>query len=144
MALIGFVKNIIKKYGFIFSVFFTIAIILIFHFTGFHALKLYPVIVNFIIFMLFFTSLFQEETIIQKFARMAEGELKEPVKIYTKKLTYIWCVFLLLQLLCSIITCFMSDKIWIIYNGCISYVLLSCFFAIEYLFRTVFKKRNNL
>lgn len=133
-----------KKYGFVFSTFFTIAIIVFFHFTRFGGLKLYPIIVNTAIFWLFFSSLFQDETIIQKFAKMTEGELKEPVRIYTKNLTYIWCVFLFVQLLLSIVTCFLSDKIWMIYNGFLSYIFLGSFFAIEYAVRIIFKKKNSL
>lgn len=137
-------KENIKKYGFIFSSLFTVAIILVFHFTRFGGLKLYPIVVNFAIFWLFFSSLFAKETILQKFAKLAEGELKEPVKIYTKNLTYIWCIFLFIQLMLSVITCFLSDRIWIVYNGFLSYFFLGCFFAIEYIFRIFFKRKNNL
>ena len=138
------IKKLFKNYSYLISIFFTVMVILIFHFTKLQVLKLYPIVVNFLIFLTFFLSLFSEETIIQKFAKIAEkGILKEPVKIYTRKLTYIWCIFLFLQFLLSIITCFMSDKIWMIYNGCLSYVLLGCFFAIEYAIRIVVRKRNN-
>ncbi len=138
------IKKLLKNYSYLISIFFTVMVILLFNFTKIQGLKLYPIVVNFLIFLTFFLSLFSEETIIQKFAKIAEkGILKEPVKIYTRKLTYIWCIFLFLQFLLSIITCFMSDEIWMIYNGCLSYVLLGCFFAIEYAIRIVVRKRNN-
>lgn len=138
------IKKLLKKYSYLISIFFTVMVIFLFHFTRIQGLKLYPIIVNFLIFLTFLLSLFAEETIIQKFAKIAEkGILKEPVKIYTRKLTYIWCVFLFFQFLLSIITCFMSDKIWMLYNGCLSYVLLGCFFAIEYAIRIEVRKRNN-
>ena len=133
-----------KKYGFVFSTLFTVFIILLFHFTRFGGLKLYPVVVNFAIFWIFLSSLFTEETIIQKFAKMTEGELTEPVKIYTKNLTYIWCGYLFLQFVCSVVTCFLSDKIWMIYNGCLSYIFLGCFFAIEYTVRIMFRRKKHL
>lgn len=133
-----------KKYGFVFSTLFTVSVILLFHFTRFGGLKLYPVVVNFAIFWIFSSSLFCKETVIQKFAKMTEGELSEPVKIYTRKLTYIWCVYLFIQFLCSVMTCFMSDKIWMLYNGFLSYIFLGCFFAIEYTVRIVFRKRKLL
>ena len=119
-------QTLIKKYGFVFSTFFTFAVILIFHFTRFNGLKLYPVAVNFAIFLVFVSSLFQEETIIQKFAKITEGTLSESVKIYTK-----------------VATCFMSDKIWMLYNGFLSYFFLGCFFAIEYTIRTIFRLKNK-
>lgn len=133
-----------KKYGFVFSTLFTVSVILLFHFTRFGGLKLYPVVVNFAIFWIFSSSLFCKETVIQKFAKMTEGVLSEPVKIYTRKLTYIWCVYLFIQFLCSVMTCFMSDKIWMLYNGFLSYIFLGCFFAIEYTVRIVFRKRKLL
>ncbi len=133
-----------KKCGFVFSTLFTVSVILLFHFTRFGGLKLYPVVVNFAIFWIFLSSLFCKETVIQKFAKMTEGVLSEPVKIYTRKLTYIWCVYLFIQFLCSVMTCFMSDKIWMLYNGFLSYIFLGCFFAIEYTVRIVFRKRKLL
>ncbi len=140
------IQNILKKFAFFFSTMFTIFVILLFYFTGLKELKWYPVVVNFCIFLLFFSSLFDKETIIQKFARISEGckELHPKTKTYTKNLTYIWCVYLLLQFFVSLATVFMTDKIWMIFNGCVSYILLGLFFAIEYVFRIRFKKKHNL
>ncbi len=130
-----------KKFSFVFSTLFTVFVILLFHFTRFGGLKLYPIVVNFSIFMLFFLSVFKDETIIQKFAKLTEGVLSEPVKVYTRNLTYIWCVYLFVQLFLSIITCFLSDKIWMIYNGFLSYFFLGCFFMIEYTVRFFFMRK---
>ena len=99
---------------------------------------------NSFIFMVFFCSLFQKETIIQKFALALNKNLSEKELIYTKNLTYIWCIFLFTNLVISIITIFLSDKIWILYNGFISYVLIGILFAVEYIIRIIFRKRNNL
>lgn len=136
----------LQKFGFVFSTLFTFFIIAIFYFTGLRGLKLYPVVVNFCFFLVFFSSLFDKETIIQKFARISEGgaELHPKIKVYTQNLTYIWCIYLLLQFFASLATLFMSDKVWMLFNGCISYVLLGIFFAIEYIFRISFKKKHNL
>lgn len=133
-----------RKYGFVFSILFTFAIITLFHFTKFGGLKFYPVVVNFCIFWLFFSSLFTKETIIQKFARLSEGELHPKTLSYTRNLTYVWVFYLLIQFLISFATVFMSDFVWIIFNGCLSYILLGVFFAIEYVVRILFKRRNNL
>ncbi len=138
--------NFIKRFAFVFSTLFTLGIIALFCFTGLRELKLYPVVMNFCIFCVFFSSLFDKETIIQKFARMSEGggELHPKIKTYTKNLTYIWCVYLFFQFLFSFATLFMSDRVWVIFNGCVSYILLGTFFAIEYVFRIRFKKKHNL
>jgi uncharacterized membrane protein len=99
---------------------------------------------NFLFFAIFFSSLFAKETIIQKFARMMDGELKPKVAAYTKNVTYIWCVFIFLNLIMSIITFFLPDEIWLWYNGCISYILMGMLFAIEYIVRILFRKRHSL
>ena len=139
-------RNIFQKFGFVFSTLFTFFVIALFYFTGLRELKLYPVIMNFCICLIFFSSLFDKETVIQKFARISEGggELHPKTKDYTKNLTYIWCIYLLIQFFASVATLFLSDKIWMIFNGCVSYILLGLFFAIEYIVRIRFKKKHNL
>ena len=124
---------------------FTIFIFVLFYFKRFFVIKFYPPIMNFTIFMIFFSSLFTKETIIQKFARIwSKKELHPLEMIYTKNLTYIWCVFLFLNFLFSIATIFMSDKIWMFYNCFLSYFLVGSIFIIEYIVRIVFRKRHNL
>lgn len=82
-----------------------------------------------------------KETVIQKFAKMIDGELSNFAKKYTRNLTYIWCIFLFLNFLISLSTIFMSDKIWMIYNGCVSYIAVGTFFIIEYIIRIIMKKK---
>lgn len=120
---------------------FTITVILIFHFTQFFAVKLYPVAANFTVFMIFFLSLFSDETVIQKIARKIEGGLDEFAKIYTRRLTYVWCVFMFANLVISIATLFMAEKWWAIYNGCISYIAIGTMFAVEYLVRLILRNK---
>ena len=134
------------KLKFIVPFLITICVIVIFHYTNIFAVKLYPVCANFTMFLVFFMSSFSKETVIQKFARISEGggELHPKTKTYTKNLTYIWCIYLLIQFFASVATLFLSDKIWMIFNGCVSYILLGLFFAIEYIFRIRFKKKHNL
>ena len=129
----------------IFPIIFTFVIIGLFHFTNLIALKFYPAVINLAIFILFFSSTFTNETVIQKIARMMEGkELPDIVKNYTRKLTYVWCVFLLFNFLVSFATIFMSSKVWTIYNGCISYLLTGLLFAVEYVIRIRFKRKHNV
>ena len=129
----------------IFPIIFTFIIIGLFHFTGLIALKYYPAAINLAIFTIFFSSTFTEETVIQKFAKIMEGkELPDIVKDYTRKLTYVWCVFLMFNFTVSFATIFMSSKVWTIYNGCISYHLTGLLFAIEYLIRLRFKRKYNV
>lgn len=137
-------RSFFKKYGFLFSISFTFFIIGLFYVTGLNALKIYPVIVNFSFFLIFFASLFAQKTVIQKIAELQEGVLNNNVKIYTQNLTYLWCIFLFIQFLISMLTLFLDDKIWMIYNGFVSYILLGSFFAIEYMVRIILKRKKIL
>lgn len=129
------------KLKFLLPISFTFLVIFLFWYTRIFAFKFYPVIMNFSIFLVFFSSLFAKETVIQKIAKMMEGELNDFVKKYTRNLTYVWCVFLFTNFLISLATIFMSDKIWMIYNGCISYIAVGTVFIVEYIVRIIMKKK---
>lgn len=124
------------------SVLITLCIVFLFYVKRFVFLKFYPPICNLFVFVVFFSSLFAKETIIQKFARMCGDKLERPAWVYTRNLTYVWCVFMFMNLLISIWTIFLSDNIWMLYNGCISYILIGLFFGIEYVVRIILRKRK--
>lgn len=86
------------------------AVIALFHFTDFVLLKYYPPIANFGFFAVFFSSLFQEKTVIQKIALAAEPDADENVMRYTRNLTYVWAGFTFLNFLISLATVFASEK----------------------------------
>ena len=74
------------------SIAITLCVIALFHYTQLFFVKFYPVCANLTVFLVFFCSLFSKETVIQKFAKMIDGELSENALKYTRNLTYIWCV----------------------------------------------------
>lgn len=118
-------------------------VILIVHLTKWHFVKFYPVVINFMIFSVFFVSSLAKETVIQKFAKLTEPNIKPKALEYTRKLTYVWAGFTFFNFLISFLTVFLSQKIWAIYNGFISYMLVGSFFAIEYIIRVRFKKKYD-
>ncbi len=120
----------------------SLCIIFLFYVKRIVFLKFYPPICNSIIFIVFFSSLFTKETVIQKIARMCKDKLEKPALIYTRNLTYVWCVFTFVNLLISIWTIFLPDKIWLLYNGCISYILVGLLFGIEYIVRIILRRRK--
>ena len=124
--------------------FITLLVIFLFHIKKFVILKFYPPICNLIFFIIFFVSLFTKETIIQKIAKSMEGELNENTKIYTRKLTYVWCLFTFLNFIISVWTIFQNDKIWMIYNGIISYLLMGMIFFLEFILRQSLKRKGYL
>lgn len=131
-----------KNFKPIFPIFVTLAIVFLFYIKRIVVLKYYPPICNSFIFLAFFSSIFCKETIIQKFARLCGDKLEKPAWNYTRNLTYVWCVFTFLNLCISIWTIFLPDKIWILYNGFLSYVLIGILFGVEYIVRIVLRKRK--
>lgn len=133
----------LKKLKAIIPVLGTVCVVLLFHFSKIYALKFYPVIVNSFIFCVFFSSVFCEETIIQKIAKKIDGELTDFSRNYTRKLTYVWCIFLFVNLSISFATVFMSPKVWELYNACISYIALGVMFGVEYIVRIILRAKYD-
>ena len=117
------------------------AVIIAFHYTDFIFFKYYPVVVNFGFFAIFFLSTFKEKTVIQKIALSMDPNAGEYVMRYTRNLTYIWALFTFLNFLVSFVTVFAPKNIWMIYNGCISYILTGAVFVIEYIVRINFMRK---
>ncbi|CDE89654.1 MAG: hypothetical protein BHW55_01685 [Candidatus Melainabacteria bacterium 35_41] len=120
----------------------TIFVIVFFHYSRIYVLKFYPVITNSFIFIVFFSSLFCKETVIQKIAKKMDGELTDFSRNYTRNLTYVWCIFLFINLSISILTVFLPAKIWILYNGCISYIAIGLLFGVEYIVRITLRAKH--
>ncbi len=133
-------KKLVSFLPFVFTVF----LLVLFYFKRFVVIKFYPPIMNFVFFMVFFSSLFMKETVIQKIARTMKPDLEQIELDYTRNVTYVWCVFLFLNFVLSVVTIFLSDKIWLLYNGFISYFFLGTMFIVEYIVRIIFRKRHNL
>ena len=124
------------------SIAITLSVIALFHYTQLFFVKFYPVCANLTVFLVFFTSLFAKETVIQKFAKMVDGDLSENALVYTRRLTYIWCFLTFFNFIVSLITVFLSEEIWALFNGCISYILIGTLFFVEYVIRSILKKKN--
>ena len=120
----------------------TFCVIFLFYIKRFVFLKFYPPVCNLFVFIVFFSSLFAKETIIQKIARAYGDKLEKPAFIYTRRVTYAWCILTFFNFVVSIWTIFLSDKIWLLFNGCICYVLIGLLFIIEYIIRITLRKRG--
>ena len=71
------------------------------------------------------------------------GVLDDFTRNYTRNLTYVWCIFLFINLSISIATVFMPAKIWALYNACISYIALGVMFGVEYIVRIILRARHK-
>lgn len=131
-----------SKFKAFLPIIFSLGLILFYYFKRIVVVKYYPATIDFIFFLIFFISLFQEKTIIQKIAFKLNPNLNKKEEIYTRNLTYVWVIFLFFNFLIALITIFLSDRIWIIYNGFISYFLVGSLFIIEYIVRIIFRKKH--
>ncbi|WP_339630771.1 hypothetical protein [uncultured Sneathiella sp.] len=107
------------------------------------AIKTYPVLISLSFAVVFGYSLFNPPTIIERFARMMEGELDEQAIRYTRNVTVAWVVFFLLNAAISLWTALYGDlATWTLYNGFISYILIGLMFGGEFLLRQYVKRKK--
>lgn len=96
----------------------------------------YPVAVNILLFILFFTSLFYTPTIIERIARLSEPDLPPAAVVYTRKVTQVWCVFFIFNGAMALYTCLHGDlALWTFYNGGLSYLLIGLLMGTEWIVR---------
>jgi uncharacterized membrane protein len=103
----------------------------------------YPVVVNILMLTLFAHSLFQDKSIIERFARLQDPSLPEYAIDYTRTVTKVWCVFFIVNAGVALSTTFMSLEVWTLYNGLISYFFAGSLFAVEFIVRIFVKKKNE-
>lgn len=105
-------------------------------------LKLYPVLVNAVMFAVFAYSLFVPPSMAERFARMAGEEVTAPVIRYTRRVTQVWCVFFIVNGVTAFCTALWAPRtVWVLYNGLIAYLLMGLLFVGEYGVRIRFKRR---
>ena len=104
----------------------------------------YPVAVNLIFFVFFFTSLFSKEAIITKFAKLIHPKLEQFEIDYTRKVTIAWCSFFVVNGLIALYTVlYDSIELWTLYNGLISYLAIGVLALIELLIRKIVKAKHG-
>lgn len=105
------------------------------------AVRFYPVFMNAAMLAAFAASLFRGPSMIERLARIAEPDLPEAGVRYTRKVTMVWCLFLLLNGLVALWTAlYASFETWTLYNGFIAYLLMGALFGGEFLVRKWVRK----
>ncbi|MEQ1963054.1 hypothetical protein ABLB69_07735 [Xenorhabdus khoisanae] len=105
-------------------------------------LMYYPVVVNTVLLILFGGSLHYGPPIIERMARYKEPDLPPEGVIYTRKVTYIWCLFFMFNGAVALGTCLYNDMVlWTLWNGMVSYLLIGLLITVEWLIRQRVKKR---
>lgn len=136
LALLFFANVFLQAKGDrIFSVFAGIFFALSAFFYDIGLKYLYPIIVSFVFLGMFLFSL-KNEAFITRLARLKEPNLDKKVVIYTRNLTKIWCIFFALNAFIAFYLMLLDDKrLWAIYTGVISYILMGALFFGEMIFR---------
>lgn len=96
--------------------------------------RLYPVFMVALALALFARSLWTTP-LVEVFARRMGEPLDARGVAYCRNVTRVWVSFLAVHLLVTCATLFASDEIWILYNGCLSYLLMGALFLGEFLYR---------
>jgi len=106
--------------------------------------KLYPIMVNLAMLGVFSYSIYRPPTVIETFARITDKHLTPQAIQYTVKVTFVWCIFFIINGLISFYTAiFSSFEVWMLYNGFVAYVLMGILMGIEYLVRIQVKKKHQ-
>jgi len=109
---------------------------------GWLPLKLYPVLVNAVLLLVFGVSLWRGPPVIERLARLAEPDLPPEGVAYTRRVTEAWCLFFVFNGAAAAATAlWLSTEAWALYNGFIAYLLIGAMFAGEWLLRRRLKAR---
>lgn len=99
-------------------------------------LKFYPVLVNFSMLVIFGSSLYAKQTVVEKLARIKEPDLPPQAVAYTRNVTRVWCAFFVMNGTVSAATSIWgTEETWMLYNGFIAYVLIGLLMAVEWIVR---------
>lgn len=107
-------------------------------------LKMYPVFMSVGAGVIFTSTLIKPPSMIERFARLVEPDLPESGVIWTRKVTIVWCIFFVCNAAIALYTViFTPMKIWVIYNGFISYILMGILFLGEFILRKRHQRLNR-
>jgi uncharacterized membrane protein len=96
----------------------------------------YPVLINFMLLVLFAGSLWTEAPIIERIARFRTPDLPPEAVRYTCRVTWVWMFFFALNGLVALHSCLAGDlNWWALWNGGIAYGAMGLLMACEYCVR---------
>lgn len=108
-------------------------------------MKLYPVLINLLMFGVFFHSALYPPTVIERLARLKSPNLPNEAIKYTTKVTLVWCGFFIINGAIALWTAvFATAKSWAFYNGFLAYIFIGVLFVTEFTYRQWAKRKNYL
>ena len=100
------------------------------------AVKGYPVLMSLGFAAAFGLSLWKPPCLVEVFARRSTRNPSPEALLHMRRVTQVWCVFLVVNAMISTITAWRSEwELWALYNGLIVYLLMGLLFAGEWLVR---------
>ena len=112
-------------------------------------LKFYPVIVNLSLLSFFGFTLWKKPSFAFRMACLGDKSVRVSperffVERYCDRVTLAWCIFFVLNATAAMTTALVgSERIWTIYNGLISYILIGIFFAVEFMVRKMMQQKMH-
>lgn len=108
-------------------------------------LLLYPVVVNLVMLAVFGGSLWTAMPLVERLARLREPDLPPAGVAYTRRVTQVWCGFFIGNGTMALFTVLHADvRLWTLWNGMMSYLLMGTLMATEWLVRQrVIKKEKH-
>lgn len=102
------------------------------------AMLYYPVLANAVLLLLFALSVVCPPTVVERIARLRDGNLPDRAVPYLRSVTLAWCVFFVINGSIALYTAMhTSFATWALYNGLIAYVLIGAMFGGELLTRRI-------
>jgi uncharacterized membrane protein len=99
-------------------------------------LKAYPIVISLTFGVVFAYSLLRPPTIIEEMVRLRRPDLPSHVTAYLRNVTIVWLVFFMINASISAATAFSgSIKLWTLYNGFITYLIMGGLLTGEFLLR---------
>lgn len=109
------------------------------------AARLYPVFMNLTMLMAFAVTLVRPPSMIERFARISDPDLDAHGVAYTRKVTWMWMVFFVVNGTIALWTALHGSWMqWGVYNGGISYAMAGTLMAGEYLVRRIVRARKSI
>ena len=96
--------------------------------------RLYPAVMAAIAFAAFVATLCST-SLLESFARVVGEKLDVYGVGYCRVVVWVWTCFLAAHFVVTVLTIFASDRIWVIYNGLVAYLLMGGLFVGEWIVR---------
>lgn len=104
-----------------------------------------PVFINSLIFLFFFFSLFNSNTpIIERFALLVHGEISSTHRIYCRRVTIAWSIFMFLLVAETVVLAlYFPIETWSLFVNLINYSLVALMFLLEFFVRKLALKNEE-